>query len=187
MDWDNLTSVDILAIFSSLCKGDMLVKKVEIYPSLYGLEQMKNDTLYGPPKDVFVDDETAAKKKKKKRMLNADPLEIEEEQLFDQDKLRKYEIQKMKYYYAVIHCNSHETAEKIFNEYNNFEFELSNIRLNLSFIPDSLVFPQAVKETATSVPPDYEFKSINRLNRALNHTKVNLTWDETDPKRLRKF
>jgi|LauGreDrversion4_2_1035121.scaffolds.fasta_scaffold66106_2 hypothetical protein len=40
---------------------------------------MKNDTLYGPPKDVFVDDETAAKKKKKKRMLNADPLEIEEE------------------------------------------------------------------------------------------------------------
>ena len=47
----------------------------------------------------------------------------------------------MKYYYAVIHCNSHETAEKIYNEYNNFEFELSNIRLNLAFIPDSLVFP----------------------------------------------
>lgn len=38
MDWDNLTAVDILAIFSSLCKGDMLVKKVEIYPSLYGIE-----------------------------------------------------------------------------------------------------------------------------------------------------
>ena len=37
MDWDNLNAVDILAIFSSLCKGDMLVKKVEIYPSLYGI------------------------------------------------------------------------------------------------------------------------------------------------------
>ena len=80
---------------------------------------------------------------------------MEEEQVFDQDKLRRYEIQKMKYYYAVIHCNSNETAEKIYNEYNNFEFELSNIRLNLAFIADSLIFPQEVKEVATSVPSDY--------------------------------
>lgn len=40
---------------------------------------------------------------------------------------------------------------------------------------------------ATTVPSDYEFRSIDKLNRALNHTKVNLTWDETDPKRQRKF
>ena len=93
----------------------------------------------------------------------------------------------MKYYYAVIHCNTTHTAEKLFSEYNNFEFELTNIRLNLAFIPDSLVFPQEVKEVATSVPADYQFKSVDRLNRALNHTKVNLTWDETDPKRQRKF
>jgi hypothetical protein len=55
MDWDNITAVDILAIFTSLCrgKGEMIVNKVEIYPSLYGLEQMKRDTLYGPPKEVF--------------------------------------------------------------------------------------------------------------------------------------
>ncbi len=38
MDWDNLNATDILALFSSLCKGDMIVKKVEIYPSLFGLE-----------------------------------------------------------------------------------------------------------------------------------------------------
>jgi hypothetical protein len=93
----------------------------------------------------------------------------------------------MKYFYAVIYCNSTTTAEKIYNEYNNYEFELSNIRLNLAFIPDSLIFPQEVKEVATSVPGEYEFKAFNKLNKALNHTKVNLTWDETDPKRLRKF
>ena len=93
----------------------------------------------------------------------------------------------MKYYYAVIHCNSKATSEKLYNEYNNFEFELTNIRLNLAFIPDSLTFPQEVKEFATQVPSDYSFKGLDRLNRALNHTKVNLTWDETDPKRIRKF
>ena len=93
----------------------------------------------------------------------------------------------MKYYYAVINCNTIQTAEKLYNEYNNYEFELTNIRLNLAFIPDSLVFPQEVKEVAKQLPTDYEFKSLNRLNRALNHTKVNLTWDETDPKRMKKI
>ena len=67
MDWDNLTAVDILAIFTSLCKGgDMFVRKVEIYPSLFGLEQMKKDTLYGPPKELFEAEEDIAGKKKKK-------------------------------------------------------------------------------------------------------------------------
>ena len=44
-----------------------------------------------------------------------------------------------------------------------------------------------MKEIATDVPADYEFKSANSLSRAMNHTQVKLTWDETDPKRLRKF
>ncbi len=35
------------------------------------------------------------------------------------------------------------------------------------------------------MPPDYAF--ANQLTRALNHTKVKLTWDETDPQRVRKF
>ena len=55
MDWDNMTAMDILALFSSLCKGEMFVSKVEIYPSLFGLEQMKRDSLYGPPKEVIED------------------------------------------------------------------------------------------------------------------------------------
>lgn len=96
---------------------------------------------------------------------------------FNQTKLRKYEKSKMKYFYAVIHCNSKKTAKQIFNEYNDYEFELSNIRLNLSFIADSLEFPQKPKEIATEVQPDYDFKAANTLNKAMNHTKVKLTWD----------
>jgi hypothetical protein len=44
-----------------------------------------------------------------------------------------------------------------------------------------------VKESSTEVPDDYNFKNSTSLNRALNHTSVKLTWDETDPKRLKKF
>jgi len=55
--------------------------------------------------------------------------------------MRKYELQKMKYFYAVIHCNNKKAAAKIYEEYNGFEFEMSNITLNLSFIADELSFP----------------------------------------------
>lgn len=54
---------------------------------------------------------------------------------------------------------------------------MSNIKLNLSFIADSLVFPQKPKEEAVEVPPDYQFRSADKLNKALNHTKVKCTWD----------
>lgn len=55
--------------------------------------------------------------------------------------LRKYEVNKMKYYYAVIVCDRRKTASKILDEYNGFELELTNLRLTLSIIPDSMVFP----------------------------------------------
>lgn len=31
----------------------MMVDKVEIYPSLLGIEKMKNDSLYGPSKEIY--------------------------------------------------------------------------------------------------------------------------------------
>jgi len=75
MDWDNLSAVDLLSLFSSFCKGDMMITKVEIYPSLFGLEQMKKDALYGPPKEMF-----DVKNKKEK-----DLKKIEEKQEFQSD------------------------------------------------------------------------------------------------------
>lgn len=38
MDWDVVSAIDILALFSSLCTGEKIVEKVEIFPSLYGIE-----------------------------------------------------------------------------------------------------------------------------------------------------
>ena len=55
--------------------------------------------------------------------------------------LRKYEVNKMKYYYACVVCDSHETADKIYANYNGFELELTNIKLTLSIVPDELEFP----------------------------------------------
>jgi hypothetical protein len=47
----------------------------------------------------------------------------------------------MKYFYAIIYCNSPKTCDKIYTEYNGFEFELSSLKLNLSYVADDLKFP----------------------------------------------
>jgi len=67
MDWDNIEAVDLLALFRSLCTGDKVVYSVEIYPSLFGLERMKQDALFGPPKEIFEDEEVVKAKLEKKR------------------------------------------------------------------------------------------------------------------------
>ena len=84
----------------------------------------------------------------------------------------------MMYYYAVVHCNSAATANYLYDEYNGFEFENTNIRLNMAIVPDDVVFEQKLKEKATDVPTGYEFDfSSMSVNRAVGHTQVNLTWE----------
>ena len=95
----------------------------------------------------------------------------------------------MKYYYAVVYCNTPTTAKFLYDEYNGFEFENSNILLNMSFIPDEIKFTQELKDSADEVPDNYEFNfdQQKKLNRALGHSKVKLTWDQTDAKREAKL
>ena len=66
--------------------------------------------------------------------------EGENPQAYNQAMLRKYELQKMKYYYAVVTCNSKDTALYLYDEYNGFEFENTNVLLNMSFIADDIEF-----------------------------------------------
>jgi len=58
---------------------------------------------------------------------------------------------------------------------NEFEFELSNIRLDLRMVPTDIKFPHKPKDTATEVPKNYisKFETMGTKN----HTKVNLTWE----------
>lgn len=63
----------------------------------------------------------------------------------------------MKYYYAVVHCNTPKTAMHLYDEYNAYEFENTTMRLHLSLIPDDIKFTQEIKDQATEIPPGYEF------------------------------
>ena len=54
----------------------------------------------------------------------------------------------MRYYYAIIHCESARTACHLYDEFNGIEFENSNIKLNLSLVPDEVKFEQEPRDQA---------------------------------------
>jgi len=71
LDWDNISATDLFVLFQSFIhnqnKGGS-IEKVEVFPSLFGLEQMKKDTTYGPPKEMF----SHARKKRHRRTKDGD-------------------------------------------------------------------------------------------------------------------
>jgi hypothetical protein len=101
-------------------------------------------------------------------------------------RLRKYEVNKMKYYFAFVTCSKRKVAAKIHDEFNGFELELTNLRLNLSLVPDDLEAPNTPRDTANEIPVGFDFNA-SKISRALNHSTVRLSWDQSDPKRLSKL
>jgi len=170
-------------LFTSFCKGgESRILKVEIYPSQYGIEEMEKEKREGPDRDIF--EETRKRTQKVVHGLD-DILEEENEEEFsgfNQVKLRKYEMKKLKYYYAVVYCDSVDTAAHIYNECDGMELERTNSFLDLRYIPDSLKkFPYKPKEVCNTAEQDYNPSLGN--NRAISHSKVKLTWDTNDQRR----
>jgi hypothetical protein len=154
-DWRAIKAVDLLMLFRSFCPEGGRVEKVTIYPSDFGMQRMKTEEVEGPT------------------YISSYP-----ENLSTEDKIRLYEKDQLKYYYAVVECDSAATAEQIYEECDDLEIERTSNKLDLRFIPDSLTdFPYKPKEEATEVPKNYTMKDF--FTRALQHSKVNITWDET--------
>ncbi|CAI5740696.1 unnamed protein product [Peronospora destructor] len=101
---------------------------------------------------------------------------------FDREKLRKYELQKLRYYYAIVTCDSVKTASTIFDQCDQLEYETSSNVLDLRYVPDDTTFTNTPKESCDSVPDRYKPTIFATL--ALQQTDVKLTWEEDDDQRL---
>ncbi|CAG9319497.1 unnamed protein product [Blepharisma stoltei] len=160
-DFRIVKAVDLLALFSSFCPGD--VAKVTIYPSQFGMERMKKETVAGPVGDFS----------------GVDPEE-------DDTKLRKYELDQLKYYFAVVECNSIEAAIRLYEECDGLEIERTSNFIDLRFIPDDVQdFKYPAKEIANEVPKNHQL--LHFYTKALQHSRVELTWDETPKERTQKL
>lgn len=154
-DWRAIKAVDLLMLFRSFCPEGGRVIQATIYPSEFGMQRIQQEDAEGPT------------------YISSYP-----QNLSTEDRIRLYEKDQLKYYYAVIECDSAATAEHIYEECDELEIERTSNKLDLRFIPDSLAdFPYAPKDVATEVPKKYSMKDF--FTRALQHSKVSITWDET--------
>lgn len=154
-DWNIVKAVDLLCVFRSFHPS---VEKVSIYPSEFGKQRLAQEAEKGPLVEGNAEDEE-----------------------IDQEKLREYEIEQLKYYYAVIECPNTEVAQHVYDECDGLELERTSNVLDLRFIPEDVKLPYEPREIATEIPKNY--KLLDLYTKALQQSRVTLSWDETPRER----
>lgn len=105
-------------------------------------------------------------------------------------------------------CDSVATADYLYKACDGIEFERSSNVLDLRFIPDSLEFKHPPRDVAKEVyfcchlmffaverkncsevlfPPQApaNYEGLNFETRALQQSKIHLSWDEDEPERVK--
>ncbi|XP_054483577.1 ESF1 homolog [Anoplopoma fimbria] len=175
MDWDRIKAKDLLALLNSFIPKGGAVLSVKVYPSEFGKERLKAEETQGPLE---------------LKALPDDSEDDNEEQKGHREKMRDYQFKRLKYFYAVVECDSADTAAKVYQECDGYEYESSCSVLDLRFIPDGEKFDEEPRDVATDVNlTAYTPKLFTSSANATS--KVQLTWDETDNDRVtalnRKF
>jgi hypothetical protein len=196
LDWDNIRAVDLLAVFSSFVPTGGKIHNISIYRSEFGKERMEREELEGPPKEIFArkqedeeesesgsendsEDEEEANEKIRKELQKED-----EGKDFDGAALRQYQLERLRYYYAVVVCSDNDTAQNIYEVTDGTEYLSSANFFDLRFIPDGVDFDDKPRDECDSVPPGY--KPTEFVTDALQHSKVKLTWDMDPEEAARK-
>ncbi|XP_006619127.1 ESF1 homolog isoform X2 [Apis dorsata] len=174
MDWDRIRAVDLMVLFNSFLPLGGFISSIIIYPSEFGIQRMKEEELQGPKELTEID----------KEKKNEDENDEEEGSAYHMEKLRQYQLNRLKYYYAVINFDSAETANKIYTECDGTEYESTATKLDLRFIPNDMEFDQTPKEICDKLPQLTKYQPRQFITTALQQVKVNLTWDETNPERI---
>ncbi|SBT71979.1 small subunit rRNA processing factor, putative [Plasmodium malariae] len=106
---------------------------------------------------------------------------IDEEEEEENEKIRLYQIQRSRYYFALVECYSKEIVEFLYEELNDMDADFCINYLDLRIIDDNCSLDDyKIKETCDRIPENYQFRYS--ISTALKHTYAKSTWDE-NPKR----
>jgi len=194
MDWENIRAVDLFCILSSFGPPGA-IKRVQIFQSDFGMQQMAKDKLHGPTgiwkekKTIRNDvDDSSDEESGNEVELDFEP-NVSNESDFDPEKLRAYEASKLKYYFAVTEVSQPEYADIIYKEVDGMEFEHSSTAIDLRTLPtealESVITDRPLRDEATSIPGKYEPPDF--IVSALQQTNVQCTWDQGDKEREKKL
>ncbi|KAK3294390.1 uncharacterized protein B0H64DRAFT_425245 [Chaetomium fimeti] len=175
IDWDHIKSMDLLALFSSFVPVGGRIEKVTVYPSEFGKERMQREELEGPPREIFKkdkdsddedlddEDDSASESEDDDDAAEDSDEEVRKELLqegndqdFDSDALRTYQLDRLRYYYAVVVCSDKNTAHKIYDATDGSEYLSSSNFLDLRFIPDDVTFEDEPRDECDSVTSGYK-------------------------------
>ncbi|CAL1536179.1 unnamed protein product [Lymnaea stagnalis] len=193
MDWDYVKAQDLFILFKSFVPEGGQVKSVTIYPSEFGKERMSEEALLGPreiregvKEEDVRDDEVKGRKKNKKQVKDQKKIKQteKEREAAQTEKLREYQLNRLRYYFAVVDCDSVGTADMIYSECDGREYQLSSVRLDLRFIPDDMTFDDEPKESFSEEQSIVGYQPSQFNSTALSQAKVEVTWDETEFDRL---
>jgi hypothetical protein len=192
MDWDNMRAIDIMGVANSFVPADGRILNVVIYPSEFGMERMQREEIEGPPREIF-----ASSSKTKDDIIAVDDSEnsgseaedgtkedLRDEDTgeeFDSTALRSYQLDRLRYYYAVITCSSANVAKSIYDNLDGREYLTSANFFDLRFVPDGTTFDQDRHDECDKLPDNYKPNEFS--TDALTHSKVRLTWDADDTTR----
>lgn len=188
LDWDHVRSVDMMVTFSSFLPKGGKIEKICIYPSEFGKERMKREEVEGPPRELL---QKNKKKKKKNSSEDEEESDVDIKDLYEEgnaddqvDKraLRQYQLDRLRYYYAVIYCNNVESAKAIYENCDGTEYESTANIIDLRYVPDGMDFDDEPKDQCEELPKNYKPHQFS--TDALQHSNVKLTWDETPVDRV---
>lgn len=200
LDWDNIRSADLLAVFSSFVPTGGRILKVSIYPSDFGKERMEREEMEGPPKEIFgggkpdnaQDEDVSSSEDSDEDDLDEEAQNDEEikQSILKEDKgdefnpasLRRYQLSRLRYYYAVLICSSPSVAEAIYTAVDGTEYLTTANFFDLRFIPNDTDFSaDKPRDECERIPDGYRPNEF--VTDALQHSKVRLTWDADDGSR----
>jgi hypothetical protein len=145
MDWDHIRAVDLMAVFQSFVPTGGRIRKISVYQSDFGTERIAREETEGPEFGDAVSDEGEEEsadsedsdddEKIKKKLQQED-----DGQELNSSKYRQYQLERLRYYYAVMECSDNDTAQKIYEATDGREYLSSANAFDLRFIPEGTEF-----------------------------------------------
>ncbi|CAJ1013161.1 hypothetical protein Q4I28_008474 [Leishmania naiffi] len=207
-DWDHVRAVDLYAIlFHALPLGGQLLD-VSIYKSEFGKRMMEHEKKHGPDLWVYDGDanadadveegsggampeveelpedvsEDAVSEPRSDGWADDNPNMMTEQgedgEWFSGGKYRRYEMDRMRYYYAVATFDSADTAAAVYKELDGMDIEASGVVLDLRYIDDDEVFESPVSR-ADRIPTNFKPLASFKTS-ALSQSKFRISWDQDD-------
>jgi len=184
MDWDRVGADDIFLVLSSFCPAGGRVSSVMVYLSDFGKERLEEEKSLGPRELRQLRGEEEDEEEEEEVSGIVDKKESMKRAAAAMDRVRKYQVARLKYYYAVAKFDSIEAANHVYTECDGMEYELSATRLDLRFIPAEMTFSTPSSSCLAPPNPDkYQPKAF--CTTALQQGKVELTWDEDNQDRAK--